>query len=163
MRQSTAPFPTSASLSPRLPNAFLVWQYWEYFQLYKDYFPFYSLAIAVSNMFSSITNTVYLCCCSINIIIWTSIQLSVMQYPILSEVRMKINSNIFFSSQTCQSKHWEAEHKLMCKQAKPSDKACSVTSENSSYRRRKSSGSASISLVPARGSCKELREPKKVE
>ena len=71
---------------------------------------------------------------------------------------------MIFSSQACQSKHWRAEHKLRCKQVRSSDKVDIVSSgDDGAYRRRKSSGLGSISLVPARGSCKVLQEPKKVK
>ncbi|XP_010928622.1 uncharacterized protein [Elaeis guineensis] len=70
--------------------------------------------------------------------------------------------SVRYCSQTCQSKHWEAEHKHKCKQIKLLDKAEIVASGNVACRRRKSSGFSSISLVPARGTCKVLQEPKKI-
>lgn len=67
--------------------------------------------------------------------------------------------NIVFSSTQCQSRHWEADHKSKCKQLRSSNKVDSFPSGGDGYQRRKSS----ISLVPARGSCKVLQEPKKVK
>ncbi|CAL9188898.1 unnamed protein product [Musa hybrid cultivar] len=69
-----------------------------------------------------------------------------------------------YCSQACQSKHWRADHKFECKQLKSSepDKVDIVSPDNSSCRRRKSSGFGSISLVPARGTCNILQEPKKI-
>ncbi|CAL9063189.1 unnamed protein product [Musa banksii] len=69
-----------------------------------------------------------------------------------------------YCSQSCQSKHWRADHKFECKQLKSSepDKVDNVSPGNSSCRRRKSSGFGSISLVPARGTCNILQEPKKI-
>jgi len=59
---------------------------------------------------------------------------------------------LFFSSQDCQTKHWQMEHKFKCKQMKsldPADKLSCGVEANS----KKSSGFGRISLVPA---CKKI-------
>lgn len=59
---------------------------------------------------------------------------------------------LFFSSQDCQTKHWQIEHKFKCKQMKsldPADKLSCGGEANS----KKSSGFGRISLVPA---CKKI-------
>ncbi|XP_077238255.1 ubiquitin carboxyl-terminal hydrolase 19-like isoform X2 [Tasmannia lanceolata] len=66
-----------------------------------------------------------------------------------------------YCSKICQSKHWQADHKLKCKGLKSPEKLGSTTSSSSANGRRTASGrvdnlSTAPSLVPARGNCKVL-------
>ncbi|KAJ6828991.1 ubiquitin carboxyl-terminal hydrolase 19-like [Iris pallida] len=68
----------------------------------------------------------------------------------------------WYCSHECQSKHWGAGHKFKCKRAASSNVVDTGSSENAASRRRKSSGFGPICLVPPRGKCNVLQEPKKI-
>ncbi|KAJ8634685.1 hypothetical protein MRB53_008952 [Persea americana] len=64
-----------------------------------------------------------------------------------------------YCSATCQAKHWKEDHKSKCKEFKLLDKVDSLPSPTSSS---SACGKRKASLVPARGTCKVLQQPKKV-
>ncbi|KAJ6804059.1 ubiquitin carboxyl-terminal hydrolase 19-like [Iris pallida] len=68
----------------------------------------------------------------------------------------------WYCSHECQAKHWGAGHKFKCKRAASSNVVDPGSSENAASRRRKSSGFGPICLVPTRGKCYVLQEPKRI-
>ncbi|MQL96303.1 hypothetical protein Taro_028976 [Colocasia esculenta] len=72
----------------------------------------------------------------------------------------KLNDAFFIcSSQECQAKHWKDGHKLMCKEPKLSN---DFVAAGSGGKRKNPGFGSSIALIPARGSCKILEQPKKI-